>query len=125
MNVAGKTIVKNSPLAGKGLFASTKIKKGSKIGTLKGFFTKKEHPHCLWVSDKRALRVTNKYRYSNHDWISPNAKLRGYTLFAIKTIRPGEEILWDYSCGYNYANDFDKKKFDMKKWFSLKKLRFD
>lgn len=110
MKVVDKTEIKESPLSGKGLFSTTLIKKGEKIGTMKGFFTSKEHPHCLWISDTRALRVTNKYKYANHEWQKPNAKLKGYTLYAIKNIKKGEEIVWDYSCGYNYEQKFSLKK---------------
>ena len=108
--VKDRTIVKNSKVSGKGLFSNCVIRKGQKIGTMKGYITKSDSPRTLWLSSKRGLRVTNKMKYANHEWQNPNAEIRETTLFAIKDIKEGEEIIWDYSCGYAYETSFNKNK---------------
>ena len=104
-----KIYVKNSKHHGKGLFAKEDIKKNELIGEFKGKLTKKDGMHVLWINDDNGIKVKNILKYANHDWKNPNAKVNETFLYAKKHIKKGEEILWDYSCGYGFEQDM---KFD-------------
>ena len=100
------TIVKKSKIAGKGLFASKEFKKGNVVGFFKGKETTKEHIHVLWTHNEKGILITNKLKYANHNWINPNSKIvkckNEYKLKALRKIKDGEEITWDYSVGFAY-----------------------
>ena len=97
--------VRKSPLHGKGLFAVKTIRKGTLIGEYEGTLTKRNGLHVLWLQDEddswTGLKVTNDMRFVNHSR-KPNAEPWGTTLYALKTIRPGEEITFDY--GEDFAD---------------------
>ncbi len=90
-----------SPIHGRGLFARQPIKKGSHIGTYEGPQAKRNGKYVLWIHDEdgaelEGRRGMNLLRYLNHAE-KPNAEFDGYDLYATKTIRPGEEITFNYS----------------------------
>lgn len=88
--------VSRSSIHGRGLFAATRIGAGQVIGRVRGVPTRRNGPHVLWLSEKRALRVTCDLRFINHSE-SPNAKYYDDgQVVAIKAIRPHEEITHDY-----------------------------
>jgi SET domain-containing protein len=93
------TVVAPSPIHGKGLFARSHIKRETYIGTYEGPQAKKNGSHVLWVYDENdeivGRRGLNKLRYLNHS-DKPNAEFDGFDLYALRNIRPGEEITIDY-----------------------------
>ena len=63
--------VKSSKTHGKGMFAVKKIKKNVVLGPLLGRPTKKDGTYVLWLTAKKGFRVTNDYRFINHNF-KPN-----------------------------------------------------
>lgn len=87
--------VKKSKIHGKGMFAAKKIKKGVVLGPLLGRPTKKDGTYVLWITDKKGLRVTNDYRFINHD-DEPNCELTDCEVITLKTIKKDEELFHHY-----------------------------
>ncbi len=99
------SVVENTPL-GKANFAKEDISKseiickfaGPKID-LKQFFEKYETDGCnvLQIEEDLFIDVIEPYVYFNHS-CNPNAGIRNDgILFALKDIKQGEEICFDYS----------------------------
>jgi len=87
--------VKKSKTHGKGMFAARRIKKGVPLGPLLGYPTKKDGTYVLWLSKKKGLRVTNDYRFINHDK-KPNCALTETDVVTIRAIKPDEELFHHY-----------------------------
>ena len=91
--------VQDSPIHGKGLFASVTLEKDCYLGTYDGPETRENGMHVLWVQhdDKEWIGRDGKnlLRYLNHTR-SPNAEFDGFDLYAITTIAPNEEVTIDY-----------------------------
>lgn len=91
-----KLEVKTSPLHGKGLFAKERIKKGTVLGVCETKPSKKIGMYTLWLDDDSRVDVTCKLKYINH---SKKANVKYYddlSVEAIKTLKPGDELLHDY-----------------------------
>ncbi|SMF62754.1 SET domain-containing protein [Pseudobacteriovorax antillogorgiicola] len=87
-----------SHIHGTGLFSREAIKKGELIGQFEGRATKENDIHVLWYEEKgnwRALSVTNVLKYANHSK-KPNVEVLGREMYAIRKIKKGEEITFDY-----------------------------
>jgi uncharacterized protein len=92
--------VRSSHIHGLGLFAARSIRKGTLIGIYDGPETRRDGMHVLWVyeeDDRQWIgrEGRNALRYLNHS-SSPNAEFDGYQLYALRNIRAGEEITFDY-----------------------------
>ncbi len=94
--------VANSAIHGKGLFATTRIKKGTLIGNVKGKKTKRNGDYVLWISDKQGFLVQNEMKYINHSSKPNAAYYDDLTVVALKNIKAGEEIT------HHYQMDFDE-----------------
>ncbi|MBS3088886.1 SET domain-containing protein-lysine N-methyltransferase [Candidatus Pacearchaeota archaeon] len=117
-----KITVKKSGIDNRGIFASEKIKKGETICFLKG--EEKNIPQMrkevlsgkerindpLQIGKRKYIDIEEPYLYFNHS-CNPNAGIKGKNeLFAIKDIKKGEEITFDYSTtsweeNWNIPND--------------------
>jgi SET domain-containing protein len=88
-----------SEIHGNGLFAKVSINKGEYIGTYEGPEAKRDGTYVLWVfeDDKQPVGRSgrNLLRYLNHQ-DKGNAEFDGFDLFALKNIKPNEEITFDY-----------------------------
>lgn len=104
-----KLIIKKSMLGGLGSFAPNNIKKGSRIKTLSGEKVSLEEirkriserresvDDPLQIDERLYLDLDEDSRLINHS-CNPNAGIRGVSeLFAIRDIKSGEEITFDYS----------------------------
>ncbi|UCE01756.1 MAG: SET domain-containing protein [Candidatus Latescibacterota bacterium] len=93
------TYIKKSRIHGRGLFARLRISRGRFIGTYEGPDASRNSKYVLWVlqhdGTRRGILGRNALRYVNHS-SQPNAEFRGADLFAIRIIRPDEEITIDY-----------------------------
>jgi SET domain-containing protein len=91
--------VAKSAIHGNGLFARIPIPKGSYIGSYKGPNAKRNGTYVLWVIGERGEATgrsgRNQLRFLNHS-ARPNAYFDGFDLYALRTIRPDEEITFDY-----------------------------
>ena len=91
--------VKRSPIHGRGLFATTKIARGTPIGVYEGPQTNRDSTYVLWVTGddgiERGILGQNALRFVNHS-TSPNAEFAGPELVSLKTIQPGAEITCHY-----------------------------
>jgi len=95
-----KTRVLESPIHGRGLFATERIRKGERIGRYEGPIAEQDGDHVLWIYDEDEEREygidgRNELRFVNHSSV-PNANFDGDVLQALRTIRPGDEITHDY-----------------------------
>ena len=104
-----KIIVKKSKIEGTGAFALENIKKGETIDVMRGEnitfeelkkrYAKGKEKICnpLQITEKMYLDLAEPYVYINHS-CAPNVGLRKKgELFALKNIKKGEEINYDYS----------------------------
>ena len=90
----------DSPIHGRGLFATEAIPAGSHIGRYDGRRTGEDGMHVLWVEGDAAEEWvgydgTNVLRFMNHSK-QPNAEMDGQDLYAGRDIAAGEEITIDY-----------------------------
>lgn len=88
--------VDRSEIHGKGLFAAKDIKKGTLLGRAKGYKTRRDGMHVLWLDDSIGFRVECDLRFINHS-DKPNAVYYDtLEVCAIRNIKAGEEITHDY-----------------------------
>lgn len=113
--------IKKAGIKGKGVFALRNLKKGETITQIEGKVIETEEPsrlskcfqdHCfpLGKKGKKYLYVSpqSPWKYINHS-CEPNTGIKNDSEFvAIRDIKRGEEISFDYS-----TNNFD---FDMTGW---------
>lgn len=94
------TIVNDSPIHGKGLFATRFIPANTLLGRLKGEYTTTDGDHVLWLDENTGFQVACRLRYINHSQ-EPNAVY--YDDLEVRTltdIYPGDEITHDYEAGW-------------------------
>ena len=87
--------VDKSPIHGKGMFARKRIKANVTLGPLLGKPARKDGTYVLWLSDSEGFRVTNDFRFINHD-SDPNCALTDVDVVTLRTIEVGEELTHDY-----------------------------
>lgn len=91
--------VKESPLHGRGLFATQYIPEGTTLGWLKTKKAKKnklDGPYVLWIDGDKPVKVTCDLRFINHS-NEPNAcYYDDLSVMALRDIEPGEEIVHNY-----------------------------
>ncbi len=94
-----KVEVKESPIHGHGVYAKKKIKAGAKIGTYHGELTEEDDTYVLWVTDEDGKEYgvdgTTDLKFLNHAQ-EPNAEFDGDELYALRDIKPGEEVTFHY-----------------------------
>ena len=91
--------VRESPLHGRGLFATQLILEDTVIGLLKTETAPNDEldgPYVLWVDGERPVRVTCNMRYINHSGEPNAAYYDDLSVVALRDIQPGEELLHDY-----------------------------
>ena len=84
---------KKSKIHGTGLFAGCSIKKGEVIGRWE--VVKATNVSIYNILIEKEYRVTNLLKYANFSK-KPNAESHGWLMTAIKNIKKGDEITWDY-----------------------------
>lgn len=104
--------IDQSPIHGRGVFASQKIKAKTVIGKFLGEPARREGKFVYWMPCQKGedwaglkahwygrwwkgLRVTNRLKYANHS-SDPNCRTWGQRLIALRDIEAGEEISWHY-----------------------------
>lgn len=117
--MAKKYIVKKSSVHGRGIFAKKDIKAGKKIGRYKGeiisieesynrFVDIEGHSHTFFFALDEDHVIDggdngNGMRFCNHS-CDPNAeavnKKKKVKIYALRNIKKGEEIFYDYSLEY-------------------------
>jgi SET domain-containing protein len=91
--------VKQSPLHGRGLFATEYIPEGTVIGTVKTEPAKDHEldgPYVLWVDGEKPVCVTCDLRFINHSDEPNAAYYDDLSVMSVRDIAPGEEIVHDY-----------------------------
>lgn len=101
-----KIYVGNSKIAGKGLFASKNIKKGEVVFIMKGEVIKMNAhnkdrilalPNIVGIDKDLWIDPVEPYVFINHS-CDPTTSVKGrVTYVALKNIKKGEEITFDYS----------------------------
>lgn len=110
------TVVKKSPVAGKGLFAAKKIKKGqaiTKTGIKERHYTVSQYEKfsrqykkllenfSYWDYDPKNGRRIIVYPFDNIKYLNhscePNVINNGDVDLAAKDIKPGEELTYNYA----------------------------
>lgn len=91
---------------GKGVFASRSFRKGQVIGLITGnVFSDTEYGsnYCIDLGEHRSLEPIEPFRFLNHS-CEPNCQMftvndgdESLQLCALRTIRPGEQLLIDYA----------------------------
>ncbi len=91
-----------SSIHGTGLFANRRIRKGQYIGTYWGPQASRNGMYVLWVyqdqeDENSAVGRSgrNLLRYLNHS-VPGNTEFDGFDLYARVSIRPGDELTFDY-----------------------------
>lgn len=92
------TYVDESPIHGKGLFASEFIAKDTVIGWLETIPFSQEGDYVLWLSEKKAVEVVCNLRFINHADQPNCCYYDDLSVVAIRNINPGEEITHNYDC---------------------------
>lgn len=91
--------IEDSKIHGKGVFALTHIKPGTYLGEYLGPETTDNGMHVLWTEDDGGEWIgrdgKNALRYLNHN-TRPCAEFDDYELYALKQIKPHQEITIDY-----------------------------
>ena len=90
--------IAKSPIHGRGVFASERLRRGMFLGTYAGPRARRDGTYVLWVPRGRGwvgISGRNKLRYLNHS-SNPNAVLEESDLFALRSIEPHEEVTFDY-----------------------------
>ena len=93
--MAKRTYVADSPIHGKGLFASKRIKAGVVLGRLHGMLTDEDGTYILWLNKHTGLEITNEFRFINHD-SDPNCALTDTDVITLRAIEKDEELTHDY-----------------------------
>jgi len=93
--MAKRTYVAQSPIHGKGLFASKAIKAGATLGRLQGMLTEDDGTYVLWLNKKIGLEITNEFRFINHD-SNPNCALTDTKVVTLRAVEKDEEFTHDY-----------------------------
>lgn len=93
--------VRESPLHGRGLFATQYIPEDTVIGWLKTKKAKKKKhdlngPYILWIDGDKPVRVTCNMRFINHSDQPNAAYYDDLSVMALRDIEPGEEIVHNY-----------------------------
>jgi hypothetical protein len=88
--------VKQSPIHGRGLFATECIAAGTILGQLRGQWTEQDGPYVLWIDERRGFEVACDLRFVNHHPEPNAAYFDDLTVVALRDIMPGEEITHDY-----------------------------
>lgn len=91
--------VKESPLHGRGLFATQFIPQDTVIGwlvTQPAQDHELDSPYVLWVDGEKPVRVHCDLRFINHSNEPNAAYFDDMSVMALRDILPGEEILHDY-----------------------------
>lgn len=104
-----KFVVKDSDINGKGVFASSRIKKGEtvcfmsgeeiSIEEVKNKYEEEElkENYPLQVGEETYIAMKHPYDYINHSCDANSAIVEKGRLIAVKDINVGEEITYDYS----------------------------
>ena len=104
--LSGALEVRDSPIHGKGLFATCTIPEGTLLGEYEGELTDENSIYVLWVEydDGEVVGIDGKndLRFVNHSR-SPNAEFWGNQLFALSDIHEGMEITFDYGEDWSHV----------------------
>jgi len=68
---------------------------GVSLGLLEGKPTTRDGIYVLWLTAKKAMTVTNDFKYINHS-DKPNCALTGTEVVTLRKIKPDEELTHDY-----------------------------
>lgn len=94
------THVANSPIHGKGLFASELIRKDTVIGHLEGQHTLQDGIYVLWLDHENGFEVYCDLKFINHS-DSPNAcYYDDKSVVALRDIQADEEITHNYEADW-------------------------
>lgn len=88
--------VKQSPIHGRGLFATQFILAGTCLGNIEGYHVDDDGPYVLWIDGVDGFCVTNDFKYINHNNQANSAYYDDLTVVALRDIYPGQEITHDY-----------------------------
>ncbi len=107
-NMANNVIIKNSPMQGKGVFASHDIKTGdfvlkvddSHVVTDESKLTKEQHEFDLDYFDGKTIYMQEPEKYINHS-CNPTVYVKAENgmrnVYAMRNIKKDDEITFDYS----------------------------
>jgi len=94
------TVVRPSPIDGKGLFACRDFQKGEVVEPIEGevVLRESESKFALPMSGRRSFILLNKVKYVNSSNANPNVSfnLKKLQLVAIRDIQCGEELVSVY-----------------------------
>ncbi len=90
------TVVKKSPIHGKGLFAIKTIPEGTVLGTCESRATKEDNAYTLWISERKKVDVTCRFKYINHSDEPNVVYYDDLSVVALRTIKRGEELTHCY-----------------------------
>lgn len=90
------TYVADSPIHGKGLFASRHIGAGELIGVIEGKPATTDGTYVLWLDEERGIQVRCELRFINHSDEPNAAYYDSLEVLALTDISPGEEITHNY-----------------------------
>ena len=103
----GALEVRDSPIHGKGLFATQNIARDTLLGTYEGEPAHENSVYVLWVEydDGEVVGIDGKndLRFVNHSR-TPNAEFWGDQLYALSDIPEGAEITFDYGEDWEHVD---------------------
>jgi uncharacterized protein len=103
----GKIEVRLSQLSGQGVFATELIRAGERVGRFIGKRTTTNGPYVCWMKfdgEWRGYQGRGRLRFLNHA-NCPNSEFIGLDLYALRVIRPGDEVTIDYGIEYEWDEE--------------------
>ncbi len=97
--MARATVIKSSPIHGKGLFAVRSFSKGESVEGIDGEYVlgTRKSKYAISLKDGRSLLLHNKVKYVNFS-TTPNVEfdLKRFALVAVRPITAGDELTSTY-----------------------------
>ncbi|MFW5804783.1 MAG: SET domain-containing protein-lysine N-methyltransferase [bacterium] len=85
----------------KGLFTKIKISKGDIISSIQGKVKKEPDKYSIQIAQGKHIEVDSVFKFMNHN-CSPSVHIKERFIYAVRNLKPGDEITFDYNTTEDY-----------------------